>query len=70
MHKITPEEFCKQVKEIEGFDIKLKDEANIILIDPYPYKNPCPNNWTVDEFLRKRIQPICEKAIRKFKIKI
>jgi len=60
---VTVKEFLQQVKNVEGFDIRIKDNktGNVVdenlLIKRYPFKNPAPDNMSVAEFWKKRIKP-------------
>lgn len=58
---ISSRELEKEIKEIEGFDVKINCD-DFTFFPHYPYNTPCPDDWTVDDFKNERLNPLLSKC--------
>jgi hypothetical protein len=57
--RITLDEFIEEVWNIERVKIHIirQEDFDNVLVDHYPYREACPIEYTLDQFLNERIYP-------------
>lgn len=67
MPKITVQEVEKKIRAVEQFGVRFRNpdggdtRADVILEGEYDYIHRSKNNWTVEEWKKKRFKPLYKR---------